>query len=306
MPPIKTIAILGAGAMGGAYAAMLDSVPAFETVFVARRARAARLAQEGLIVNGQPLHLPVVHPDQASGTVDLVMVALKHHHLEAALPDLAPFVGDSTTIVSIMNGLESEETIGARYGMDKLLLAIAVGIDALREGNRIHYTNPGKLLFGEARNAGISLRVRRLQEAFTRAGIPHETPDDMRRAMWWKFMVNVGMNQASAVLGAPYGVFFASEDARALMQALMEEVITLAKASDVGLSERDIADWLNILPGLSPEGKTSMLQDVEAGRPTEVEMLAGKVMAMGQALGIATPVNAALLHIIRVLEQHGA
>ena len=305
MPPIKTIAILGAGAMGGAYAAMLDSVPAFDSVFIARGARATRLAQEGLIVNGQPLHLPVVHPDHATDTVDLILVALKHHHLGAALPDLEPFVGQSTTIISIMNGLESEEIIGARYGRDKLLLAIAVGIDALREGNRIDYTNPGKLVFGEARNASPSLRVRRLQDVFTRAGIPHETPEDMQRAMWWKFMVNVGMNQASAVLRAPYGAFVTSDDTRALMQTLMEEVIALARASDVNLSAKDIADWLAILPGLSPEGKTSMLQDVEAGRPTEVEMFAGKVVALGRQLGIATPVNAAFLHIIRVLEQRG-
>jgi 2-dehydropantoate 2-reductase len=142
-----------------------------------------------------------------------------------------------------------------------------------------------------------------VQEAFTRAGLPHETPEDMPRALWWKFMINVGMNQASAVMGASYGVFRSSEDARALMRSLMEEVITLAKAKEVRLAAKDIEDWLAILPDLAPEGKTSMLQDMEAGRPTEVEMFAGKVMALGRELGIATPVNEALRHIIRVLDK---
>jgi 2-dehydropantoate 2-reductase len=119
-------------------------------------------------------------------------------------------------------------------------------------------------------------------------------------------MVNVGMNQASAVTGASYGVFRTSDDARALMQSLMEEVIPLARASHVDLSARDVEEWLAILPGLAPEGKTSMLQDIEAGRPTEVEMFGGKVVALGRALGIATPVNAALLQIIRVLESREA
>ena len=302
MPPVKTIAILGAGAMGGAYAAMLDTVPEFETVFVAQGARAARLAREGLIVNDRPLNLPVVRPDQSAAPVDLVMVALKHHHLDDALADLAPFIGEQTAIISIMNGLESEEAIGARYGMDKVLLAIAVGIDALREDNRISHRSPGRLIFGEAENKVISPRVRRVQEAFTRAGIPHETPEDMRRTLWWKFMINVGMNQASAVTGAPYGVFRTSDHARALMQALMEEVITLAGAQKVNLSAQDIEDWLAILPDLAPAGKTSMLQDMEAGRPTEVAIFGGKVVALGRELGIATPVNAALLNIIRVLE----
>ena len=302
MPPITSIAILGAGAMGGAYAAMLDTVPEFETVFVARGARAARLAREGLIVNGRPLNLPVVRPEQSTAPVDLIMVALKHHHLAEALPDLAPFIGGQTTIISIMNGLESEEAIGARYGMDKVLLAIAVGIDALREGNRISHQSAGRLIFGEAENKAISPRVRRLQEAFTRAGIPHETPEDMRRVLWWKFMVNVGINQASAVMRAPYGIFQTSEDARSLMLTLMEEVVTLAKARGVNLSQKDIEDFLAILPGLSPDGKTSMLQDMEAGRPTEVDIFSGKVVSLGRELGVATPVNAALLKIIRVLE----
>ncbi len=302
MPPITSIAILGAGAMGGAYAAMLDTVPEFETVFVARGARAARLAREGLIVNGRPLNLPVVRPEQSTAPVDLIMVALKHHHMAEALPDLAPFIGGQTTIISIMNGLESEETIGARYGMDKVLLAIAVGIDALREGNRISHRSAGRLIFGEAENKAISPRVRRLQEAFTRAGIPHETPEDMRRVLWWKFMVNVGINQASAVMRAPYGIFQTSEDARSLMLTLMEEVVTLAKARGVNLSQKDIEDFLAILPGLSPDGKTSMLQDMEAGRPTEVDIFSGKVVSLGRELGVATPVNAALLKIIRVLE----
>jgi 2-dehydropantoate 2-reductase len=302
MPTIKRIAILGAGAMGGAYAAMFDAVEAFDTMFVARGARGTRLAQDGLIVNGKTVKIPVVHPDNATAPADLIIVALKHHHLRDALDDLKLLVGDHTIIISIMNGLESEEIIGAVYGMEKLLLSIAVGIDALREGNRIAYSNPGKLIFGEARNTEISPRVQRLQTVFTQAGIPHDTPEDMRRTLWWKFMINVGMNQASAVMRAPYGVFQTSADARALMQALMHEVIILAQASDVNLSASDIEGWLDILPTLSPEGKTSMLQDIEAGRPTEVDVFAGKVVTMGRELGIAAPVNAALLHIIRVLE----
>jgi 2-dehydropantoate 2-reductase len=306
MPPIKRIAILGAGAMGGAYAAMFHTVEAFETLFIARGPRAERLAQDGMVVNGKTLHLPVVRPDQANTPADLVMVALKHHHLGDALNDLRPLVGEQTTIISIMNGLESEKVIGAAYGAEKLVLSIAVGIDALRDSNRISYSNPGKILFGETWNREISPRVRQLQAAFDKAGIPHETPEDMRRTLWWKFMINVGMNQASAVMQAPYGVFQTSEDARALMRALMQEVITLAQESDVNLSEADIEDWCAILQTLSPEGKTSMLQDIEAGRPTEVDVFAGKVVTLGKKRGIATPVNAALLHAIRVLASRKA
>jgi 2-dehydropantoate 2-reductase len=125
----------------------------------------------------------------------------------------------------------------------------------------------------------------------------------MVRILWWKWMVNVGVNQASAALRVPYGVFQESEDARALMDSAMREAIALARAAQVNLGEQDIADWHGILATLAPQGKTSMLQDVEARRKTEVEIFGGKAVELGRAYGIPTPVNQTLLRIIRVLEQ---
>ncbi|MFL7810593.1 MAG: ketopantoate reductase family protein, partial [Anaerolineae bacterium] len=201
------------------------------------------------------------------------------------------------------NGLDSEEILGAVYGMDKVLYTVAVGIDAVREGNRVIHTKPGTLYYGEATNDPPSERVRRVAALLDRAGIAHETPPDMIRMLWWKFMINVGVNQASAVMRAPYGTFQISPEAQALMETLMREVIVLAEAEGVDLGEQDIRAWYDFMNGLSPEGKTSMLQDVEAGRKTEVEMFAGKVVELGAVHGIATPVNETLLHIIHVLEE---
>ena len=207
-------------------------------------------------------------------------------------------------ILSVMNGLDSEQILGSVYGMDKVLYTVSVGIDALRQGNEIAYTRRGKHYFGRAVNDRPTQQVRRVQEAFERAGIPYETPVDMMRILWWKFMVNVGMNQASAVMRAPYGVFRSSPDAQALMEALMREVIALAKPAGVNLTEADVDDWYGVLETLSPQGKTSMLQDIEAGRKTEVEVFGGKVVELGAAYGIPTPVNQTVLQIIKVLEQN--
>ena len=124
----------------------------------------------------------------------------------------------------------------------------------------------------------------------------------MLRILWWKYMINVGINQASAVLRAPYGIFQTSKEARELMAAAMREVIALAEKLHIALSEQDMADFDPFLMRLSPQGKTSMLQDVEAGRKTEVEMLAGKVMEMGRRLGVPTPVNRMLYDQIRKIE----
>jgi 2-dehydropantoate 2-reductase len=303
MHPIHNVVILGAGAMGGYFTAQFLNAPGFSTAVVARGERYERLKREGLVVNGKRYVVPVIHPDEDNEPADLIIVGLKTHHLPEAVPDLKSVVGDETTIISVMNGLDSEEVIGAVYGIDKMLYAVSVGIDALREGNRINYTKPGKHYFGHADNTHIDECVRRVQAAFDQAGITYETPVDMMRIMWWKFMVNVGMNQASAVTRAPYGVFQTSPEAQALMETLMHEVIVLAECAGIDLKEKDIADWYTFLNTLSSQGKTSMLQDIEAGRKTEVEAFGGKVVALGEQYGIPTPVNLTMLRVIQVLEQ---
>ena len=303
MNKINRVAVLGAGAMGAYFTSAFFEAPGLSTTLVAQGERAQRLLHNGLVVNGCGYRVPVHQPADGPHPVDLVIVALKHHHLEEALPALDPLVGDHTLLLSVMNGLDSEAVIGGRFGMDKLLYAVSVGIDAVRQGNEVTFTKTGTHFFGEAANPKISPRVRAVQEAFDRAGIRHETPADMIRMLWWKFMVNVGANQASAVLRAPYGVFQTSAEAQGLMVALMEEVIALAEAAGVNLSRRDIDEWNTFLNTLSPQGKTSMLQDVEAGRKTEVEIFGGKVVSLGEQYGIATPVNETVLRIIRVFEE---
>ena len=116
-------------------------------------------------------------------------------------------------------------------------------------------------------------------------------------------MMNVGVNQVSAILRGTYGMFRQNQDARDLMLSAFREVIALSQPSGAALNDADIQEILNILDSLSEGGKTSMLQDIEAGRKTEVDIFGGVVIEMGKKLGILTPVNEALVHIIRVLEE---
>ena len=295
--------IVGAGAMGAAYGSMFHDMDPDSVSFIARGERAERLKEKGLLVNGRPYVFPVVSPGQNTPSPDLIMVAVKNHHLPQAVEDMRDLVGERTVILSVMNGIESEEQLGAALGMEKVLYAVAVGIDAVREGHAVTYSKRGKLYFGEARNPALTERVKALQALFGRAGIISEVPEDMIRTLWWKFMINVGVNQASAVLRAPYGVFQSLPEAGDLMESAMKEVIVLAERRNIDLSEKDIQEWLAFLSSLAPTGKTSMLQDVEAGRKTEVEIFSGKVVSLGKDCGIPTPVNETLYRILKVTEQ---
>ena len=300
---IKKIVIIGAGAMGAVYAALLHDTDPDCVSFAARGNRAQRLCRGGLIVNGKLYKIPVIPPEENAEPTDLIMVAVKNQHLAYAIRDMRNFVGPETIIISVMNGIDSEEQIGAVYGMNKVLYCVNLGIDALRQDNHVIYTTQGTLYFGEATNPFPTERVKRVGELFSKAGIVHETPSDMKRVLWRKFMINVGINQTSAVLGAPYVVFQNSGQARELMESAMREVIQLAQKAGVNLSEDDIRGFEPVLARLNPQGKTSMLQDVDAGRKTEVEMFAGRVITLGRQYNVPVPINQMLFDKTRAIES---
>ncbi|MEO0562615.1 MAG: ketopantoate reductase C-terminal domain-containing protein, partial [Chloroflexota bacterium] len=141
-----------------------------------------------------------------------------------------------------------------------------------------------------------------VQRMFQRAQIAHETPSDMQRELWWKFMANVAVNQSSAVLRMPYGVLRTTPAALELINGLAGEVLALAAAANVNLTSDDLDLFYEVLGTIDPLGKTSMLQDVEAGRTNEVEIFAGKVVALGEVYSLPTPFNTTFLHILRGLQ----
>jgi 2-dehydropantoate 2-reductase len=300
-PSIEKVAIIGAGALGAAYGSILYEMDPKCVCFIASGARYEKLKRDGVVVNGKRYAINVVRPEEAA-PADLLIVAVKHHHLDQAIGEMKKAVGTATTILSVMNGIDSEERIGAVYGMDKVVYGLTLGIDAVREGNSVNYKNQGRILFGEEKNTELTDRVRRIKELFDKAGIAYVIPPDMIRSLWFKYMINVGANQTSAVLRANYGTLRSSSEARELMDSAMREVITIARAMKVELSEKDIGEWYKVLDPLNPEGKTSMFQDVEAGRKTEVEMLAGTVIDLGKRYGVPTPVNRRLFDELKRIE----
>ena len=298
--PIERIAIVGTGAMGGMYAAHFARA-GFEVELVARGERAERL-RAGLTVNAEPLVASVIDIDQVQDAepADLLIFAVKDRHLADAITDAAAVVGPQTIILSILNGLDTEDRIAARYGNERVLLCVALGMDAEREGHQIRFRQAGRLVFGRALN-GLEpdAMVAAVQQALDRAGLAWQTPPDMRQTIWSKFYFNVGINQASALLHAPYGAFQGEGDARRLMKALMTEVLQIAVGEGAGLGDQDVARWDSVLASMPAAGWTSMAQDTNAGRETEVETFAGRVVALGERHAIPVPFNQAMLWALR-------
>ena len=297
------VVVCGAGAVGGLYASMLHALDPTCVRILADGERADRLRAQGIVVNGQRFDVRLLSPRQSGPPADLVLIAVKQHHLAAAVEALRPVVGPETIFLSLLNGISSEAVLGAAFGDANVLPAFVLGTDAVRTGQQITYGQTGKIVFGARSNDPADPRVVAVSALFKRAGIPHLIPADILREQHWKFMLNVGANQVSAVLRAPYGAFGAVPEVQALARAAALEAVLVARAEGVLLEPSDVEQIFPVLARLSPGGKTSMLQDVEAGRKTEVELFSGTVLALAQKHGLQAPVNALLNQQIVALER---
>jgi 2-dehydropantoate 2-reductase len=303
MGTIQRVYLIGLGAVGSAYAAQMNAhEPGLVKVIVDEERRVS-YQSEGVKVNGVTHRFALVTPEEAKEKADLILIAVKGYHLAQAANEIRPFVGEKTIILSLLNGISSEEDLGRFYGPEKLLHAFVMATDATREGRSTRYSTLGRIVFGDRERGILSPKVQAVKELFDRTGVPYELPADILREQWGKFMLNVGVNQVSAVLRAPYGVFQQVKEARDLMVLACREVVQIAEKVGINLTADDIPAILRNLDGLAPEGKTSMLQDVEAGRKTEVDIFASTVVALGEKYGVATPVNACLQLMLTTLEK---
>jgi len=302
---LHNIYIVGLGALGAMYASKLQDLDQDSVKIIADQQRMEKYRRSRFTVNAEQRSFQYISPGDPVPYADLIIVTVKFHALSQAIQDIRSFVGPDTTIISLLNGIGSEELIGAVVGTEHLLHAYAVGMDAMRKGMVFRYSNMGRIVFGDKGNGNSTVKVLALKDLFERAKIPFLTPENIERALWTKFMMNVGINQASTILKAPYGEFQKSSPARELMLMAAREVLQLSQYYGVELSEADITEFIKIIETLTPDGKTSMLQDIEANRKTEVEIFAGAVMEMGKTHKIATPVNETFYRIIRYMETTG-
>ncbi len=302
---IDRCVIVGAGAVGASLGFRLEKTHGDTVAVAAQGERAQRYASEGLIINGEHWYPQIVDPSSGEYTADLVIIAVKFNQFHEILPMVDRLIGPGTQILSLLNGLASEEILLERYGSEHVFYGLTVGQDTVRIENRLHFVQPGRIIFGEKKNdlSCLSERVQQVKTYLEDANVVVEVPQDMEYQLWWKLMVNTGINQASAVLRAPYREFQQPGEAFDLMKALILEVIELSGHTGCPLSYDDFLRWCELLDTLHPDGKTSMLQDVEAGRPTEVELFSGTIVRKAAEFGMRLPVNESVLEQIRRIDQ---
>ena len=299
---INKVAFIGKGGVGLLYGSMIARVLGDDAVeFVMDDARYERHAADQLRINGEPCSLRSVRASEAT-PADLVILAIKTTGLTQALDTMETVVGPETRIASLCNGITSEQKIAERFGWQRTVLGICQGMDAVFLNNELTYGRPGEIRFGAAPDTDPAVVVD-IAELYSRAGIAHVMEPDIKRRMWTKLMMNVGVNQTCMVYGGTYGsaTECGSEQRRSLVAA-MREAHVVANAEGVAIAESDLSQMVELLETLDPAGMPSMAQDRIARRKTEVEEFSGTICRLAAEHGIEVPQNEWLYQRIREIE----
>jgi 2-dehydropantoate 2-reductase len=296
------IVVIGAGGVGGYFGARLSAAGEDVTI-VARGEHARVLRERGLIIDtpkGEELvRLPRVHAlEELEGHFDVVLLAVKWPALEAVCEQVPLFLAPHGVVVPLLNGLDSEDVVARYVGAQRTLAAVAYMSSGLVEPGRIYAhgnTRAGLAPYRPGQDADVEALASRLD----RAGIPVRRHQDHLTMLWEKMVWNAPFNAICALTGKPAGQVV--ERAEALVRAAMREVIAVARADGAQLSDVMVDLMLQLTRMEYPLTEPSMLQDVRAGRATEVDILQGAVVERADRHGVDVPVLRTLATLVRTL-----
>ena len=298
---IHSVAVLGAGAVGSYVIWGISSLDDVELGVIAEGERAERIKSEGCLINDKVYHPQVWTPKEAK-KADLLVVALKYNVLLPALPSIKDAVGENTVVMSLMNGVDSEEIIAKEVGASHLLYSV-IKIASHKEGKGFYFapeTTIG-IIFGELEAPFDSERVQAIEALFADTGLHYRSTEYIREEMWSKFRLNVCNNLPQAILGAGVGCYQDSVHMKVISDGLRRELEAIASAKGIDISKAAASSGHG--SAVPPSARYSTLQDLDAGRHTEIDMFSGALVRMGRELGIPTPYNEYTYHMIKALEE---
>ena len=297
---------MGAGSVGSALMYEMYQRDPDNVYLLATGARAERLSTKGISVNNQVIS-PKVYSDPSQGVhIDLLILAAKTYSMDSVVEDVRPLIDKDTIILPIENGITTTTRLREEFPQNRVFYGVVLRTDAHRQSRRVYYTTLGEMQIGYADNRVVEPEVQEAHDRLKELGVNVRIYEDMRKAKWRKWMLNTGASQTAVEVQAECGFFGQVEEVRALMKMLMDEILELAWAEGVNLTEQDRDEIIEILVNFPPDKKMSMLQDYEAGRPIEIDEYAGEVIKLGRKHGIPTPANEILYLAITARQKISA
>lgn len=301
------IAIFGSGGVGGYFGGRLAQAGQ-DVSFIARNKHFEAMRYKGLKIDSiaGDFKLDKVQTSDNPkdiGVVDYILCCVKAWQVPAAAKSMKPMVGDNTLVIPLQNGVEAPTQLAEVLGEDKVLggLCAIIAFQA-GEGHIKHIGANPLIRFGHM-DRRADARVNRLSEVFNRChGVKSSIPQDIKVAMWQKFMLISAWSGLGAVTSAPIGVLFQLEETRQLLVEALEEIYQTGRAHGIDLPTDSVDETLRTLRSFPKNSTTSMQRDIAEGKPSELDVQNDAVVRLAEEVGVDTPVNRYILHSLRPIE----
>lgn len=299
------VVIIGAGAMGGLFGALL--APWAKVILcTTNMEHAAIISRQGLTLTSMTgtVHRRairvVVEPDYATTAADLVIICTKARDTAAASRTALSVLRANGLVLTLQNGLGNLEHIASVVGASQVTAGITSQAATLVAPGHIRHAGDGPTRLAAA--PGQSSRVEAVAALFNRAGITTSVSDDVDSLLWSKLLINVGINGLAALLRVPNGTLANVPECEQIMVRAVEEAVAVARALGIDLPYADQVDRVKQVCLQTAENRASMLQDILRGKATEIDVINGAIVAKGAEIGVATPVNLLITQLIKALE----
>lgn len=304
------IAIIGAGALGSLFGGLLsqsgEEVWLYDPI---SKEHIAKVNAAGLVIEeeGQEKRIAVRGTTKIEeiGEAGLVALFVKAPYTEEAIKGALPAVGPSTRVLSLQNGIGITDILERHVGQERLLRGVTAQGSTLLGPGRIRHAGRGSTWLGRVSEKGNGESLQEVIETFNRAGIETYIEQDIRRLVWRKLLINVGINALTAIFDVRNGALIADKDLNKIMRSAVYEAVEVAQGCGLEFSPTEVIQEVEEVCHLTVENVSSMLQDVRKGNITEIDYINGAIVREGERNNIKTPLNRLLVRLIKELFGEG-
>ena len=297
----------GAGGLGAYYGARLGEA-GYEVAFIARGPHLEAMQKNGLKVISPvgDVHLerPQVTDQPADiGAVDVVVIAVKSWHVAEIIPLLGPLLSDTTVMLPFLNGVDAPDQLTSAFGEGSVLGGLSRIFSEIESPGVIRHLNPGAYIECGELNGEKSRRVEALTEIFCGAGIESKVSDNIRCALWQKLLLVGSWAGLGALSQTSLGVVCDQSELRSLVDQAMDEGIAVGRALGYPLPADLKQQMWDFYHGVPHDTTASMMRDILAGRPSELDAWNGAIVRFGEKVGVPTPVHTFTYHVLLPMER---
>ena len=288
---MKKVIIIGLGAIGLTFGVKLKGKCNLK--ILADKERVERYKKQKPIFNGIEQDFNYILQED-NYNADLIIISTKIKGFNQAVQSIKNFVSSDTRVISLLNGISSEEFIQQTYPKAKVLKSYFIGHSAVREGNCVTQDGIGEIVMEHDEE---------LEKFFSESDICYSVPKNIDYSIWLKYTLNIFSNQTSAIMNMTFGELKRNKNFISFAKKIIFEVKEIAKVKNISGLDNLEEDALKLLNKMCDDGKTSMLQDVLSKRPTEVDIFSGEIVRLGKKYKIPTPYNQVLYDLIKIKEE---